>query len=168
MKRPAPAGADRKLAAWQRRLTQAVIEAVLADEDGQGRLLPGSPEATSRALAWLDDALGRSSAALRGGYWVMSLLMEWLPIFVVRTPGRTSRLPLDRRVAYLEALESSRLGLLCMLLVAFKVPLGIPAFEEGDELASTGFDRASTAARRSPPAPPPNPRRLPRAAEGAS
>ncbi len=35
-----------------------------------------------------------------------------------------------------------------MLLVAFKVPLCIPAFEEGPELASTGFDRPSTTARR--------------------
>jgi hypothetical protein len=59
-----------------------------------------------------------------------------------------SRLPLERRVAYLEALESSRVGLLAMLLVAFKVPLSIPAFEEGDELASTGFDRPTTASRR--------------------
>jgi hypothetical protein len=138
------------LAAWQRRLTQSVIEAVLADEDGQGGLVPGNPEATSRAVAWLDDALGRSSAALRGGYWLISILLEWLPLFVLLTPGRASRLPLDRRVAYLEALESSRLGLLCMLLVAFKVPLAIPAFEEGGELAATGFDRPSTAARRLP------------------
>jgi hypothetical protein len=62
-----------------------------------------------------------------------------------------SRLPLRARLAYLEALESSRVGLLSMLLVAFKVPLCIPAFEEGAELAMTGFDRASTAARRGSP-----------------
>jgi hypothetical protein len=63
-----------------------------------------------------------------------------------------SRLPLGRRVAYLEALEGSRIGLLSMLLLAFKVPLCIPAFEEGEELLSTGFDRATTATRRRLPA----------------
>ena len=74
--------------------------------------------------------------------------MEWLPLFILGTPSRTSRLPLDRRIQYLEALESHRIGLLIMLLVAFKVPLSIAAFEEGDELALTGFDRPSTTSRR--------------------
>jgi hypothetical protein len=59
-----------------------------------------------------------------------------------------SRLPLERRLAYLEALEASRIGWLSMLLVAVKVPLCIPAFEEGEELRSTGFDRESLSARR--------------------
>jgi hypothetical protein len=136
------------LAAWQRRVALAVTEAVLADEDDRGQPIPASPEACARAVRWLDDALGRSSADLRRGFMVLALLIEWLPLCVVLAPSRMSRLPLARRVAYLEALESSRIGLLPMLLVAFKVPLSIPGFEEGEELASTGFDRPTTAARR--------------------
>jgi hypothetical protein len=136
------------LAAWQRRVAVAVTEAVLADEDEQGQLVPAAPETCARAARWMDDALGRSSSDLRRGFVVLSALIEWLPLFMILAPSRMSRLPLARRIAYLEALESSRIGLLAMLLVAFKVPLSIPAFEEGEELASTGFDRPSTTARR--------------------
>ncbi len=136
------------LSPGRRRVAQAVIEALLADEDEAGALVPGSPSACRRAVDWLDDAIGRSSLDLRRGFAVISFVMEWLPIFIIGAPSRMSRLPLDRRVAYLEALETSRLGLLPMLLVAFKVPLAIPAFEEGEELALTGFDRPSTTARR--------------------
>jgi len=133
---------------WQRRVVVAFTEAALADEDDQGNLVPGSAEACARAVRWMDDALGRSSSDLRRGFVLLSLLMEWLPPVMILAPSRMSRLPLGRRVSYLEALESSRTGLVCMLLVAFKVPLGIAAFEEGDELASTGFDRPGTASRR--------------------
>jgi hypothetical protein len=126
----------------------AVTEALLADEDAHGALIPGDPAACARAADWMDDSLGRSSGDLRRGFVVLSLAMEWLPLFLVRAPSRMSRLPLARRIAYLEALEASRFGLLAMLLVAFKVPLAIPAFEEGDELASTGFDRPTLASRR--------------------
>ena len=115
------------------------------------RKAPGRPEACARGVAWLDDALGRSSPDLRRGFALLSLALEWLPIFVVGAPGRMSRLPLDRRVAYLEALETSRVGWLSMLLVAFKVPLAIAAFEEGEELASTGFDRPTLSSRRARP-----------------
>ena len=143
---------------WQRTVTSAVVEALFADEDEHGALIPGSPETCARATRWMDEAVGSTSADLRRGFFVLCLLMEWLPLVILFTPSRMSRLPLARRIAYLEALETSRSGLLSMLLVAFKVPLGIPAFEEGDELASTGFDRPGTAARR----------RLPVATGGAS
>ncbi len=150
---PADAGArlDWKrpgLSAWQRRVTLAFTEALLADEDEAGALIPGDPAACERAARWMDDSLGRSSADLRRGFVVLSLAMEWLPLFLIGAPSRMSRLPLARRVAYLEALEASRAGLVAMLLVAFKVPLSIPAFEDGGELASTGYDRPTLAARR--------------------
>jgi hypothetical protein len=129
------------LLAFQRVLVVAVVEAILADEDDDGGLIPGSPAACARALAWMDDALGRASSDVRRGFVVLSILLEWLPLAIVRVPSRMSRLPLERRIAYLEALESSRVGLLSMLLVAFKVPLCIPALEAGEELASLGYDR---------------------------
>ena len=129
-------------------VAHAVTEAMLSDEDDAGQLVPGSAVACARAVSWLDDSLGRSSPDLRRGFAFLSLVIDWLPIFVIGAPSRMTRLPLARRVAYLEALESSRVGLLAMLLIAFKVPLSMAAFEEGDELASTGFDRPDTTARR--------------------
>jgi hypothetical protein len=140
------------LGAWQRRIASAALEAILADEDDHGRLVPGSPDACGRGVDWLDAALGAGSSDLRRGFVAITILLEWLPLVVLLAPGRMSRLPLGRRIAYLEALESSRLGLFSMLLVAFKVPLCIPAFEQGAELASTGFDRPSISARRRLPA----------------
>jgi hypothetical protein len=144
----------RGLRPGQRRVVYAVAEALLADEGPDGELVPGPAGACERAVAGLDDSLGRSSSDLRRGFSVLCVAMEWLPLFIIGAPSRTSRLPLERRIQYLEALESHRIGLLIMLLVAFKVPLCITAFEEGDELALTGFDRPSTTSRRRLPVQP--------------
>jgi hypothetical protein len=140
---------QRGFSAGARRVAHAALEALLSDEDADGRLVPGGAAACARGVDWLDDSLGRSSPDLRRGFAVLAFVLEWLPVFVVGAPGRMSRMPLDRRVAYLSALESSRIGWLSMLLVAFKVPLSLAAFEEGEELASTGFDRPTIASRRS-------------------
>jgi hypothetical protein len=138
----------RGLTPGQRRVAYAVTEALLADEGPDGELVPGPREACERAVAGLDDSLGRSSSDLRRGFSFLCVAMEWLPLFILGAPSRATRLPLERRIQYLEALESHRIGLLVMLLVAFKVPLCIPAFEEGEELELTGFDRPSTTSRR--------------------
>lgn len=145
------------LSAWQRRIAGAAAEAMLCDEDDAGALVAPRPEVCERGVSWMSRALGRSSSSLRASFVAMSLALELLPIFVVGSLARMSRMPLARRVAYLEALEASSISLLPLLVLAFKVTLCMPAFEEGDELASTGFDRPSTAARR----------RLPTAKEGS-
>jgi hypothetical protein len=139
---------QKALAQWQRDVTMAFVEAGLADEDARGDLVPGSAEACARATSWMDQALAGGSPDLRRGFFVLFILMEWLPVVLIGTVSRMSRLPLGRRITYLESLERSRFSLFTVLFVAFKVPLGIPAFEEGDELASTGFDRPDTSARR--------------------
>jgi len=131
-----------------RRVIVAYAEAMFADEDAEGRIVAASPLVCERAVSWLDHSVGRASADLRRGIGVLTLLLELLPLFVIGTFSRMSRLPIAERVRYLEALEASRLGLLSMLFVAFKVPMSIAAFEEGEELASTGFDRPSTTSRR--------------------
>lgn len=136
------------LTPWGRRVVRAVCEALFADEDDEGRLVPGSAAACDRAVAWLDDALGRGSTDLRRGFFVLTIAMELAPLFVIGALSRASRLSLADRVRYLSGLENSSIGWLSLLLVAFKVPLSIPAFEEGDELSSTGFDRPSTTSRR--------------------
>lgn len=139
---------QRGFSAWTRRIVRAAAQAILADEDEAGALVPASPSTCERAVSGFELSVGRSSAELRRGIAVLSVLLEWLPLFVIGAPRRMSRLPLERRLHYFEALEASRIGLLSMLLVAFKVPLAIPAFEEAEELALTGFDRPDTVARR--------------------
>ncbi|MFO0761164.1 MAG: hypothetical protein U0359_32095 [Byssovorax sp.] len=143
------------LSAFGRRVVMAFAEALLADEDASGVLVPGPPSVCARATDGLDRAIGRGSADLRRGFAVLTVAMELLPLFVIGAPSRMSRLPLARRIAYLEALETSRFGWFPLLIVAFKVPLSIPAFETEELLAETGFDRPDTTARR----------RLPRADE---
>lgn len=138
----------RGLSPTSRRVAFAVAEALLSDLDDEGALIPGAPDACNRGVDAVDDSTGRASADLRRGFGFLCVLMEWLPLFVIGVPSRMTRLPLDARVRYLEALEASRIGFLAMLLVAFKVPLCIPAFEEGEELAATGFDRPHAGARR--------------------
>jgi hypothetical protein len=142
------------ISASTRRIAAAAIEAIMSDEDDEGRLVPAPVETRERAVTVLDDTVGRGSPDLRRGYGVLAFFLEWLPLFVTGAPSRMSSLPIDRRVAYFEALEASRIGWLSMLFVAFKVPMCIPAFEEGDELRQTGFDRPDTVARRRLPAAP--------------
>lgn len=156
------------LSAHARRVAWAATEALLADLDERGRLVPASREVCERAVGWLDHSLGRGSGDLRRGFLVLATLLDLLPPVVLGERSRMTNLPLDRRVAYLEALEHGKNGFLSMLLVAFKVPLAIPAFEEGEELASTGFDRPSVSARRKLPVTIPSPegRRGPAPEEG--
>lgn len=141
----------RGLSASTERVAYAVLEAIMSDEDDEGQLVPGDAEMCARAVGVLGDTVGRGSTDLRRGFAVLAFLMEWLPLVVIGAASRASSLPLDRRVAYLEALESSRVGWFSMLFVAFKVPMCIPAFEETEELAATGYDRPDTVARRKLP-----------------
>lgn len=141
--------ARRGLSRGAERVARAAIEAMLADEDEAGNLVPGSPAACDRAVRWLTLATGQASGDVRRGFGFLALCLQWLPLFVIGAPRRMTSLSLGDRVRYLEALETSRVGLLTMLVVAFKVPMGIAAFEAGDELRSTGFDRPDTTARRS-------------------
>jgi len=138
----------RGFSARTRRVALAAAEAILADLDGAGEIVPGSPSACERAVDAFDRAAGRSSPDLRRGFAILGFLLEWLPLFIIGAFGPMSRLPIAQRVRYLEALEEHRIGVFPMLLVAFKVPLCIPAFEEGEELALTGLDRPDTVARR--------------------
>lgn len=141
--------------AWRRglspraeRVARAAIEAMLADEDEAGALVPPPRATCDRAVEWMSRSTGHASAGLRGGFGLLTLALQLLPLFVIGVPRRMTSLSLADRVRYLSALETHRSGLLAMLLVAFKVPMGIVAFEEGAELRSTGFDRPSTTSRR--------------------
>ncbi|MDI3290401.1 hypothetical protein [Polyangium sp. 15x6] len=144
----------RGLSPRARRVVFAYAEAMYADEDEKGAIVPASPAICERATAWLDHSVGRASSDLRRGFAVLTWLLEMMPLFVIGAFSRMSRLPIARRVGYLEALEQSQFGFFALLLVAFKVPTSVAVFEEGEELASTGFDRPSTTARRRLPVAP--------------
>ena len=135
------------MSAARRQTIAALAEALFCTEDEKG-LVPASPELCDRITEEFDLLIGAASGDLRRGYRLFSWLIEWLPIFFLGTLSRASRLPLPRRLAYLDRLEHASIGLLATLLVAFKLPLTIIAFEQAPELRVTGFDRDTLATPR--------------------
>ena len=123
----------------------AAAQAILADRDASGRLTPPEPERCRQVVDEFALTIGHCSGTMRLGMNGLLALIELLPAVVVRRWRRMSRLPLAERIAYLQALEEGERGLLTMLLVGIKVPMSIYAFERGEGLRQTGFDRPSTA-----------------------
>ena len=110
-------------------------------------------------IHWVEDALSsavadavivRSQVASNGVYTSVGNYPHEEALAMIGAPSRMSRLPIARRVAYLEALEASRVGLFTMIAVAFKVPLVLAAFEAPEELAAIGYDRGDIFAKRLP------------------
>ena len=162
----------RALSPARRRTIAAVAEALFCTENERG-LVPAPRELTERITDEFDLLIGAGSPDLRRGFRLFGWLVEWLPLFFLGVLSRASRLPLDRRLAYLERLEHARWGLFAALLVSFKIPLTFIAFEQEPELRVTGFDRETIstsrlAARRVPvPARAPAARHAERAEENA-
>jgi hypothetical protein len=144
----------RGLSTRARRVAFAAAQAILADVDDAGRIVPARRAFAERGVEAFDHAIGRSNPDVRRAFAILTIVLEWLPLFVIGAPSRMSRLPIAERVRYFERLEGSKVGLLAMLFVAFKVPIAIPAYEEPPELFETGFDREDTAARRRLPVAP--------------
>jgi hypothetical protein len=117
-----------------------VVEALLSDQDDQGQVV-SDRELTDRVTDEFDLLIGAGSGDLSRGFRVLSWLIEWLPLFIIGALSRASRLPLARRVHYLDRLEHAQIPLVAMLLVAFKLPITLIAYEVGPELRLTGFDR---------------------------
>lgn len=142
---------QRAFSPFARKVLAAIIEAFFSDEDPDRGLLPARTDLVERVLDEFDRYAGACSPTMRRGFNLLVLALELLPLFVIGTFSRASRLPLGRRVAYLQALEHERRGLLTMLFVGIKLPLTMIAYEVGPELRLTGFDRPSLAARRQLP-----------------
>jgi hypothetical protein len=131
----------------RRRSIAAIAEALFSDEN-EGALVPAPPELVDRVADEFDLLIGAGSADLCRGFRILAWVIEWLPIVVIGAFSRASRLPLARRVAYLQGLEQAKIALLATLLVAFKLPLTMLVFELDPELKLTGFDRPTISARR--------------------
>jgi hypothetical protein len=132
----------------RRRSIGAIIEALLSDADEQGQPIPPQDGLTERVVDEFDLLIGAGSGDLSRGFRVLSWLIEWLPLFIIGAFSRASRLPLARRVHYLDRLEHCKIALLAMLLVAFKLPITMIAYEMGPELRLTGFDRPTISTPR--------------------
>jgi hypothetical protein len=132
----------------QRRIVRAVAEALLSDADESGRPIPPRTSWLDAVLDDFDKMLGAASPDIRRGFLALSVVVETLPPVMIGSLHRMSQLPLAERIIYLQAIEGSRIGLMAALLVAFKIPLTMIAYDQGEALAMTGFDRASLSTRR--------------------
>ena len=158
-RRPYPDASDRD---WGRRalsrrarpVATALVQGVLADTDDTGRIVPAGPALTERTVEGIDLMIGAASPQAQRVWRVGLLLLEWLPLFYIGAPRRMSRLPIARRVLYLERVERTRFGLLSALLAGLKVSICVHGYEDDPELAATGFDRGDLARRRRLPAAP--------------
>lgn len=132
------------------RRASAIVEALLAERDGSGALVAPSAAECERIVGELALWIASGSSNVLTGFRLFFVLLEVLPPFAVGRFARMTRLPLAERVDYLEALERSRVGLIASLFVAVKLPLCALAYEGGDSLSLTGFDRGGIAVRRLP------------------
>ncbi|HEU4412070.1 MAG TPA: hypothetical protein VFS43_42910 [Polyangiaceae bacterium] len=132
------------------RRARAVVEALLADRDARGALVAPPAAECDRLVGEFALWVASGSNNVLTGFRLFFVLLEILPPFVVGRLAPMTRLSLAERVAYFEALEGSRLGLLASLFVAVKLPLCALAYEGGDSLSLTGFDRTGIAVRRLP------------------
>lgn len=137
----------RALPAFAKRTVAAAAEALLADRDPRsGDWLLPDRALLDRVVDGVDLWVGAASFELGKGFVALVVALDAIPLTLLRKPRRFVRLSVEDRIACLEKLERSRFS---MLLLALKVPIVTLAFERGDLLASTGFDRPTLASRRS-------------------
>lgn len=146
----APEWGRRSLSSRERKIAYAAVEAMLADGDHDA---PSAPDAQwcEQVVDSYDLAVGNCSLQLRLAIPGLLRALNWLPAVVLKRPVAMTALPLAERIRYLDGLERHDWAPFTMLLIASKIPMVVPAFEEGDKLAMTGFDRPTTASRRKLP-----------------
>jgi len=153
-KDPFPAGAHpldwnrSGLGRLGKKVVRSATEAILADHDATGRLVGPTDAALDRVVQQIDLWVGTGSSDLSRAFGVLVGALEAAPMWIARKPSRFTKLSLAERVHVLERLEEHPVGLFSMLLTAFKVPLATVAFETGDLLHETGFDREDLVVRR--------------------
>jgi len=130
-------GLDRE----SRFIVQAFCEALLSDEDDRGRVLAPPASVVDRVMAEYDLMVGAGSLTLRAGMKALARMLNRLPAVVLGEWVPMTELTLPERIVYLEALENSRVGLMATAVIAFKIPLSMLAYEQGEGLALMGFER---------------------------
>jgi hypothetical protein len=129
-----------------RAVARAAIEAFLCD--GDGTLVPPDSAWCDRVVESYDLSIGACSPQIRVLMRLFVWLLEWLPLWVIGKKSRMSRLAVADRLRYLRALEAHRSAPFALLFVGLKIPMLMSAFEQGEALAITGYDRPTTYARR--------------------
>lgn len=139
----------RVLPGFAKRICRAAAEGILCDRDARGVLVPPDDALLDRIVDKLDLWLGTTSPQLGTAFIALCLGIDAAAMMILRKPTRMTKLSLEERLHYFEKLEEHENGMMSMLLVAFKVPLATAAFEHGEWLHSTGFDREDLVVRRS-------------------
>jgi len=95
-------------------------------------------------LDWMEEELrgflGAAGLIPRMAVRFALLAVQWLPLLVIFRPRRFVSLPPAERMRYLVKMESHRLGLVCMPIMAVKIVLGSVYFEHPDAVGETGYD----------------------------
>jgi hypothetical protein len=141
----APPWGRRGLDAGTRRIARSALEAILCDEQN-GQIVAPAPDWVDRVLDDYDLSVGNAGPQVRLGLRALWRALEWLPLG--SKIGRMSALSLPDRVAFLDGVEHHRFAAVTMIFIALKVPSTLSAFEEGEPLRETGFDRPTTSSRR--------------------
>ncbi|MBI5536786.1 MAG: hypothetical protein HY898_28960 [Deltaproteobacteria bacterium] len=132
----------------QRRIVRAIAQALLSDADERGLPIPPDDLWLDEVVDDFDKMIGAGSPDIRRGFFALTMLMERMPVVMMGSVRGASKLSLADRIVLLEALENSRMGLLATLMVAFKIPITMIAYDQGEALAMTGFDRPTLASLR--------------------
>lgn len=141
-----------------RRIVRAFCEALLSDEDERGRVVAPPAAEVDRIIAEYDLLVGAGSLTLRSGMKVLARVVNRLPSVVLGEFVPMTELTLPERIVYLEGLENARVGLMATAVIAFKIPLSMLAYEQGEGLALMGFERPTIATPRGDvPIPEPRP-----------
>jgi predicted dinucleotide-utilizing enzyme len=121
---------------------------MLADANERGESVPPQAGLVDRVVEEVDYMIGAGSADIHRGFEVLCRAINRSPTLVLASVSTLSELPLAERIEVLQRLESSRIGIISTLLVAFKIPISMAAYEVGPELEMTGFDRKDTTVAR--------------------
>ncbi len=133
--------------ASERAILGAFVEALLADDSPDG-LVPPPAARRDEIVADMDDWLGHTSPAMPLGFRAILWIVDLLPLFVIGAFARMRSLGLAERIHFLERLEAAKIGLLTTAMTALKIPVSFVAYETGEALHLTGFDRPSLTSRR--------------------
>jgi hypothetical protein len=92
------------------------------------------------SFVWKVDALvSTASRESRAGLRFMLWFIRWSPILLFFSLSTFEGLTVDRRVAVLDRMDRSRVGLIALMLVAYRTLLTMVFYEDPEELKLLGY-----------------------------
>ena len=129
------------LSAREQEIAEAVCEALLSDRDDVGGYLPPTASTVTDATVQLDRFLTATTTRTRLAFRGILHVIQVSPTALLHTTQRFTALTLRERIDALTRAEHSQTGWLAIALMGLKVPLTMAAYEQGNNLALTGFER---------------------------